>query len=48
MALGVWVLVELYATGRVVARYEGELDYKQVEKDARKHAESGSKDGKIR
>lgn len=39
-APGVWVLVELYSTGRVVARYEGELDHERVEKDAREHAGS--------
>ena len=37
-APGVWVLVELYSTGAVVARYEGTLDPTKVEQDARKHA----------
>lgn len=47
-APGVWMLVELYSTGRVVARYENELDYEQVEKDAREHAEPDGKDGQAR
>lgn len=35
----VWVLVELHATGQVVARYEGDLDPKRVENDARGNAQ---------
>lgn len=37
-APGVWVLVELYSTGQVIARYEGELNREQVRRDAREHA----------
>lgn len=44
-APGVWVLVELYSTGRVVARYEGQLDPRRVENDAREHAASYGEDG---
>jgi hypothetical protein len=43
-APGVWVLVDLYSTGMVVARYEGALDQEQVEKDAREHAGSSGGD----
>lgn len=46
-APGVWVLVELYSAGGVVARYEGELDPRRVEKDAQKHAQSDAKDSRI-
>lgn len=38
-APGVWVLVELYSSGAVVARYEGTLDPSKVERDAREHAD---------
>lgn len=47
-APGVWVLVELYSIGRVVARYEGELDHEQVEHDAREHANASSGDEQAR
>jgi hypothetical protein len=43
-APGVWVLVELYSTGRVVARYEGDLNPGKVEHDARQHAGSDNTD----
>lgn len=41
-APGVWVLVEIYSSGSVVARYEGKLDPGRVEQDAHDHAHSGS------
>lgn len=43
----VWVLVELYSTGAVVARYEGRLDPTTVEEDAREHMESGDTDRRV-
>ena len=42
----VWVLVELYSTGQVVARYESKLDPRTVEQDAREHAGSVSTDSR--
>lgn len=44
-APGAWVLVELYSSGVVVARYEQELDPERVERDDREHAEAGRAHG---
>lgn len=40
----VWVLVEVHASGEVVARYRGELVPEQVEHDAREHATDSAHD----